>query len=155
MCAARIPGAQSFLEYTWAVCSLPDTARDGVFVCSPALAPPATRLGTSGARLARTTLSLSARCAPLSQRRARASRARAPASPAACRQQLLLCFSCLEASLQGPHSRVQAKRGGLKDTLPDDLLLAVFKATLERTGINPAVCHFSGQSPVMLEAFGC
>jgi hypothetical protein len=34
---------------------------------------------------------------------------------------------------------LQAKRGGLKDTLPDDMLLAVFKATLERTGINPAV----------------
>lgn len=34
---------------------------------------------------------------------------------------------------------MQAKRGGLKDTLPDDLLVTVFKATLERTGINPAV----------------
>ena len=34
---------------------------------------------------------------------------------------------------------VQAKRGGLKDTLPDDMLGAVFQATLERTGINPAV----------------
>jgi len=41
----------------------------------------------------------------------------------------------------------------LKDTLPDDLLLAVFKATLERTGINPAVCHFFGWSSVPLEAF--
>jgi hypothetical protein len=126
-----------------------------MFACSPAHAPPATRLGTSGARPARTTLSSSARCAPLSQRRARASRARAPASPAACRQRLLLCFSSLEASLRGLHLCTQAKRGGLKDTLPDDLLLAVFKATLERTGINPAVCHFSGRSPVMLEAFGC
>ncbi|KAK9831308.1 hypothetical protein WJX81_000893 [Elliptochloris bilobata] len=32
----------------------------------------------------------------------------------------------------------KAKRGGLKDTLPDDLLVTVFKATLDRTGINPA-----------------
>ncbi len=34
---------------------------------------------------------------------------------------------------------VQGKRGGLKDTLPDDMLAAVFAATLQRTGINPAV----------------
>ena len=34
---------------------------------------------------------------------------------------------------------MQGKRGGLKDTLPDDMLAAVFTATLERTGINPAV----------------
>ena len=32
----------------------------------------------------------------------------------------------------------KAKRGGLKDTAPDDLLLAVLSATLQRTGINPA-----------------
>ncbi|CAL8469403.1 g8944 [Coccomyxa elongata] len=32
----------------------------------------------------------------------------------------------------------KAKRGGLKDTLPDDMLAAVFQATLDRTGINPA-----------------
>jgi hypothetical protein len=65
-------------EQTRAVCSHPDHARDGVFMCSPAHAPPATRLGTSGARPARTTSLSSARCAPLSQRRARA---RAPAAP--------------------------------------------------------------------------
>lgn len=34
---------------------------------------------------------------------------------------------------------MQGKRGGLKDTLPDDMLATVFTATLERTGINPAV----------------
>ena len=33
----------------------------------------------------------------------------------------------------------QGKRGGLKDTLPDDMLTAVFQATLQRTGIDPAV----------------
>jgi acetyl-CoA acetyltransferase len=32
----------------------------------------------------------------------------------------------------------KAKRGGLKDTPPDDLLLAVLTATLQRTGIDPA-----------------
>ena len=32
----------------------------------------------------------------------------------------------------------KAKRGGLKDTPPDDLLLAVMTATLQRTGIDPA-----------------
>ena len=31
----------------------------------------------------------------------------------------------------------QAKRGGLKDTSPDDLLSAVFEATLQRTGVDP------------------
>ena len=31
----------------------------------------------------------------------------------------------------------QAKRGGLKDTAPDDLLCAVFEATLQRTGVDP------------------
>ena len=36
-------------------------------------------------------------------------------------------------------THMQAKRGGLKDTLPDDMLHAVFTATLERTGLNPAV----------------
>ena len=35
---------------------------------------------------------------------------------------------------------VQGKRGGLKDTLPDDMLATVIAATLQRTGINPAVC---------------
>ncbi len=34
---------------------------------------------------------------------------------------------------------MQGKRGGLKDTLPDDMLAAVFQATLQRTGIDPAV----------------
>lgn len=32
----------------------------------------------------------------------------------------------------------QAKRGGLKDTLADDLVATVLKATIDRTGINPA-----------------
>ena len=32
----------------------------------------------------------------------------------------------------------KAKRGGLKDTPPDDLLLAVLTATLQQTGIDPA-----------------
>lgn len=31
----------------------------------------------------------------------------------------------------------QAKRGGLKDTSPDDLLSAVFEATIQRTGVDP------------------
>lgn len=31
----------------------------------------------------------------------------------------------------------QARKGGLKDALPEDLLLAVFKATLDRSGIDP------------------
>lgn len=35
-----------------------------------------------------------------------------------------------------PHI-AQAKRGGLKDTSPDDLLSAVFEATLQRTGVDP------------------
>ncbi len=35
---------------------------------------------------------------------------------------------------------VQAKRGGLKDTLADDLMTAVFKATIQQTGIEPGVC---------------
>lgn len=34
---------------------------------------------------------------------------------------------------------LQGKRGGLKDTLPDDMMEAVFRATIQRTGINPAV----------------
>ena len=38
---------------------------------------------------------------------------------------------------------VQGKRGGLKDTLPDDMLATVFAATLQRTGINPAVSLLS------------
>ncbi|KAI5083523.1 hypothetical protein GOP47_0003266 [Adiantum capillus-veneris] len=32
----------------------------------------------------------------------------------------------------------KAKRGGLKDTLPEDLLAPVLKAVVEKTGINPA-----------------
>lgn len=31
----------------------------------------------------------------------------------------------------------KAKRGGLKDTSPDDLLSAVFEATIQRTGVDP------------------
>ena len=34
---------------------------------------------------------------------------------------------------------LQGKRGGLKDTLPDDMMEAVFRATIQRTGVNPAV----------------
>lgn len=41
------------------------------------------------------------------------------------------------ASLHHPQ---QAKRGWFKDTPVDDLLAAVLKATIDRTGINPAVC---------------
>ena len=33
----------------------------------------------------------------------------------------------------------KAKRGGLKDTTADDLLATVLKATLQQTGIEPAV----------------
>jgi len=33
----------------------------------------------------------------------------------------------------------KAKRGGLKDTPADDLLATVLKATLQQTGIEPAV----------------
>ena len=37
------------------------------------------------------------------------------------------------------HTRTpQAKRGGLKDTSADELLVAVFEATLAATGVNPA-----------------
>ncbi|CAK0784137.1 3-ketoacyl-CoA thiolase 2, peroxisomal [Coccomyxa viridis] len=32
----------------------------------------------------------------------------------------------------------KGKRGGLKDTLPDDMMEAVFRATIQRTGVNPA-----------------
>lgn len=39
---------------------------------------------------------------------------------------------------------MQAKRGGLKDTLPDDMLGAVFKATLERTGVDAKVSILTG-----------
>jgi hypothetical protein len=35
---------------------------------------------------------------------------------------------------------LQAKRGGLKDTLADDLLATVLKATLQQTGVEPQVC---------------
>lgn len=31
----------------------------------------------------------------------------------------------------------KAKRGGFKDTLPDDILAPVLKAVVERTGVNP------------------
>jgi acetyl-CoA acetyltransferase len=31
----------------------------------------------------------------------------------------------------------KAKRGGLKDTLPDDILAPVLKAVVERTGVDP------------------
>ena len=44
---------------------------------------------------------------------------------------------------------LQAKRGGLKDTLPDDMLAAVFQATLQRTRIDPKV------RVVVWEPFGC
>lgn len=36
-------------------------------------------------------------------------------------------------------SEPQAKRGGFKDTLPDDMLAAVITATLQRTGVEPEV----------------
>lgn len=39
--------------------------------------------------------------------------------------------------------RPQAKKGGLKDTLADDLVATVIKATLERTGVNPEVANAS------------
>ena len=42
---------------------------------------------------------------------------------------------------------LQAKRGGLKDTLPDDMLATVFKATLQRTGIDPKVRRCVGLEP--------
>ena len=48
---------------------------------------------------------------------------------------------------------LQGKRGGLKDTLPDDMMEAVFKATIQRTGINPAVspsAHPQHQASVRL-----
>lgn len=38
-----------------------------------------------------------------------------------------------------PSSPSQAKRGGFKDTLPDDMLAAVVTATLQRTGVEPEV----------------
>ena len=41
---------------------------------------------------------------------------------------------------------LQGKRGGLKDTLPDDMMEAVFRATIQRTGVNPAV---SSSAPPM------
>ena len=34
---------------------------------------------------------------------------------------------------------MQAKKGGLKDTLADDMIATVLKATIDRTGVNPAV----------------
>lgn len=34
---------------------------------------------------------------------------------------------------------LQARKGGFKDTLPEDLLCAVFKATLERSKIDPSL----------------
>lgn len=36
-----------------------------------------------------------------------------------------------------PRIAPQARKGGLKDALPEDLLVAVFKATLDRSGIDP------------------
>lgn len=38
-----------------------------------------------------------------------------------------------------PSSTPQAKRGGFKDTPPDDMLAAVITATLQRTGVEPEV----------------
>jgi hypothetical protein len=38
----------------------------------------------------------------------------------------------------------QAKRGGLKDTDAIDLMATVFKATLDRTGVEPQVCVLAG-----------
>lgn len=37
---------------------------------------------------------------------------------------------------------LQAKRGALKDTPADDMLAAVLKATVDRTGVEPEVCFF-------------
>jgi acetyl-CoA acyltransferase 1 len=34
--------------------------------------------------------------------------------------------------------RIQAKKGGFKDCLPEDLLAAVFKETLKRSKVDPA-----------------
>ena len=36
---------------------------------------------------------------------------------------------------------LQARRGGFKDTPADDLLCAVLVATLQQTGVDPAVSH--------------
>lgn len=38
----------------------------------------------------------------------------------------------------------QAKRGGFKDTHADDLLVAVLKATLQQTGVEPQVRNIAG-----------
>ena len=37
-------------------------------------------------------------------------------------------------------STLQAKRGALKDCPADDMLAAVLQATVDRTGVDPAVC---------------
>ncbi|GFP91056.1 3-ketoacyl-coa thiolase 2 peroxisomal [Phtheirospermum japonicum] len=53
----------------------------------------------------------------------------------------------------------KAKRGGFKDTLPDDLLASVLKAVIERTNLNPAevgdIVVGTVLAPGSLRAFEC
>lgn len=46
-------------------------------------------------------------------------------------------FTSTGAAVRTPITK--AKKGGLKDACPEDLLAAVFKAVVERSGVDPAL----------------
>lgn len=45
----------------------------------------------------------------------------------------------MSASTQQPLTVLQAKKGGLKDTLQDDLLKAVFQEVVKRGKVDPSL----------------